>query len=659
MNNRSGSIDILKSVQSIKETERYLSFLYGGVDDDRLVLLCRIKTQEELKNNPKSRMQIQGFTKGNIKKVANILYDNTNKGISNYYCQIGVTDKSIAKAGKRSTELEITQFPAFYVDLDYFDPFAHKKQALPPDKDAVLNMVAKTFLKPSMIVHSGRGIHAYWILDNAIKIPEELPADEVKGINKSIHDLFAFESQRNQWKIDSVFDIVRILRIPGTINRKPGVDDIICTIEEDNNIRYSLNDIIDEIHIRSAKITPQVTTQFVDKKTMSLQPYAKPGAIVVSTPKKSANGKNSTVFTFEDEEIVLDQDAVVDVSDIDDLLSINPSLVQILKGSWDRHKFPSTSECDYEIAKTCIDARWSVQQTANMMIYYRMVNHLDTEKVLRPSYVRSTIMNARDSCRRRQDAVDATNYQVSSRNPSFTINKIQSDVKDANREAIGRTIGTTVIKLIKHTGDDPSYTLVTSLGDVHLPRIDDITSKTKFKNRLAAAINKIIELPKDWASFSNMLLSLIEEDVQDDSASSASLINTYLDEYYLESLVREVEYSKNSNTDDRVRAAASGAQSISGVFGNRDAYFINENYNVMYFFVDKFFAWIKDYRKAEFRMGDLRVILRAIGCTEEEETNNILKRKVWIFTQKNTRISKRVFDAYNTGSVVKIVVNNK
>ena len=86
-----------------------------------------------------------------------------------------------------------------------------------------------------------------------------------------------------------------------------------------------------------------------------------------------------------------------------------------------------------------------------------------------------------------------------------------------------------------------------------------------------------------------MLLSLIEEDVQDDSASSASLINTYLDEYYLESLVREVEYSKNSNTDDRIRAAASGAQSISGVFGNRDAYFINENYNVMYFFVDKFF----------------------------------------------------------------------
>lgn len=98
-----------------------------------------------------------------------------------------------------------------------------------------------------------------------------------------------------------------------------------------------------------------------------------------------------------------------------------------------------------------------------MMIYYRVVNHLDLEKVLRPSYVKSTITNARDSCRRRQDQTEAINYQVASRNPTFTIDKINSDVKEANRESIGRTIGTKVIKLIKHTGDDPSYTLVTTL----------------------------------------------------------------------------------------------------------------------------------------------------------------------------------------------------
>lgn len=103
-------------------------------------------------------------------------------------------------------------------------------------------------------MHSGRGVHAYWILDNAINIPKDMSADSVKGINKSIHDLFAIESQRNKWKIDSVFDIVRILRIPGTTNRKPGARDIVCTIEEDNNIKYNINDIVDEIHVRNANL---------------------------------------------------------------------------------------------------------------------------------------------------------------------------------------------------------------------------------------------------------------------------------------------------------------------------------------------------------------------------------------------------------------------
>lgn len=58
----------------------------------------------------------------------------------------------------------------------------------------------------------------------------------------------------------------------------------------------------------------------------------------MSKPKNQHQEKNISTFTFDGDEITLDQDVIVDVNDIDDLLSINPSLVQILKGSWDKHK---------------------------------------------------------------------------------------------------------------------------------------------------------------------------------------------------------------------------------------------------------------------------------------------------------------------------------
>lgn len=95
------------------------------------------------------------------------------------------------------------------------------------DKSAGLARLRSMPLPPSMIVDSGNGFHAYWLLSQF-----ETDIDAIKARNKGLMlDLRA----------DSVFDLARILRVPGTFNVKR--EPIPCVIVDYHDDRvYSLGD---------------------------------------------------------------------------------------------------------------------------------------------------------------------------------------------------------------------------------------------------------------------------------------------------------------------------------------------------------------------------------------------------------------------------------
>ncbi|GAG58321.1 unnamed protein product, partial [marine sediment metagenome] len=64
---------------------------------------------------------------------------------------------------------------------------------------------------PSIIVCSGRGYHCYWLLEEPYLIVSEKDKIEIKGYLKGIAIAL---------KGDRVFDLARILRVPGTLNLK-------------------------------------------------------------------------------------------------------------------------------------------------------------------------------------------------------------------------------------------------------------------------------------------------------------------------------------------------------------------------------------------------------------------------------------------------------
>ena len=120
--------------------------------------------------------------------------------------------------GKRSSEEKISCTSFIHEEYD-LKGSAHKEQNLPETLDELLVFLHGLECPPSIIVHSGNGVHTYWLLQEYITVTDENRGwikRIVKGYEKHTHRL----GMERGWKFDPVADLARVLRIPGTLNHK-------------------------------------------------------------------------------------------------------------------------------------------------------------------------------------------------------------------------------------------------------------------------------------------------------------------------------------------------------------------------------------------------------------------------------------------------------
>lgn len=157
--------------------------------------------------------------------------------------------------GKRGDEFAVSFQTANVVDIDIRSN-AHKGDTslLAADFDE-----AKSFLPftPSLIIHSGYGLHAYYIFNMPITIAEQ-NRNELKRRNNLLLDVV--RKRANGKKIDGVGDLPRILRTPGTFNYKLGTENApICHIVEDSGLRFTPDQIDEKLNTLISIIPPQET----------------------------------------------------------------------------------------------------------------------------------------------------------------------------------------------------------------------------------------------------------------------------------------------------------------------------------------------------------------------------------------------------------------
>ena len=145
------------------------------------------------------------------------------------YAAVGLQREPPAR-GSRGSESGVVAIPGLWADIDIASP-AHKARNLPASEAEAFTLVDSVRWKPSIVVRSGFGLQIYW----RFKEPWLLESDTERAAAKSLCVRFqAFLRRRAQargWTIDSTADLCRVLRVPGTFNRKIPKDIRAVTVE--------------------------------------------------------------------------------------------------------------------------------------------------------------------------------------------------------------------------------------------------------------------------------------------------------------------------------------------------------------------------------------------------------------------------------------------
>ncbi|MBR0288321.1 MAG: PriCT-2 domain-containing protein, partial [Selenomonadaceae bacterium] len=153
--------------------------------------------------------------------------------------------------------------------------------------------MAKGFLPfpVSMLVYSGQGLHPYCLYAKPITITAE-NRSEVTKRNKKFIDTIRSRAGKYVKAVDSVHDLPRVLRMPGTYNYKGGKENApLCRLIEVSDVRF--------------------TPESLDAQLNELQPAKK------STQKKSKQSSSSSVYqNVDDRDRAFNMLATIPVADL-------------------------------------------------------------------------------------------------------------------------------------------------------------------------------------------------------------------------------------------------------------------------------------------------------------------------------------------------------
>jgi putative DNA primase/helicase len=135
---------------------------------------------------------------------------------------------------KHGTNADVQAYVALWIDVD----FNEMEVGIRAQFEQTVDELRSRGLGPSCIIESGRGLHAYWLLDHPYPVSEARPACA------GIMDYFKIS--------DAIHDPRRVLRVPGFLNLKNPKDPKFCYISEATWERFTL-EAFKEFQVNPAK----------------------------------------------------------------------------------------------------------------------------------------------------------------------------------------------------------------------------------------------------------------------------------------------------------------------------------------------------------------------------------------------------------------------
>ena len=148
------------------------------------------------------------------------------------------------------------------------DPAKAEGRALPPDEREAARIVVESGLPaPTAWVHSGGGLYAWWLLDAPTL------AAGLGDLVATWQRILGESAKRLGWHYGTgVGDLARVLRVPGTINRKAGLARP-CRLDHMAGPRYTLDDLL------TAAVALKPTEPVASARPASPDPFSGPARV--------------------------------------------------------------------------------------------------------------------------------------------------------------------------------------------------------------------------------------------------------------------------------------------------------------------------------------------------------------------------------------------
>ena len=420
------------------------------------------------------------------------------------YFGLGLTKKVYGK-DRRPSNLQISGIPGFWLDIDIAGP-AQKKKNLPVSQEDALDLIEKSLpIKPTIIVDSGHGLHVYWLFKEPWIFESEDERAQAASLARRFVLSFKYHAAHRGWAMDSVFDLARVLRVPGSINNKIKELPRECRVIQFNELSRANPDEFEFFLVDINELQDDNISSLLSKDKNPLGLFLRPGA-------NPPAGKMETMSMVEPK----------------------------FQPTWDRKRtdFKDQSLSVYEMSLAALAAsyRWKDQEIADLLIAFRRRHGKDAKEInkgLRVDYITRTILKTK----KHDEDASPIDKELLTVVEKFSSNE-EVD-KDQVRDVLETPLQVRIRKIVKYLSDTPIFEIHLTSGKViPIGTIDRLITQRYMKNILAAHCGVIPRAMKShvWDEYATLMLQLVEE-VQptvEDATEKGLLLSTI--EQYLDSM---------------------------------------------------------------------------------------------------------------------------
>jgi hypothetical protein len=392
----------------------------------------------------------------------------------------------------RGASRDCLAIPGVWLDVDYGTE--HRKPNLPPTEQDARELVYSMGLPPTLIIHTGQGLHAWWLFREPFLIETDEDRARAAYLAQGWSDALCAHAKTRGWAADGVGDLARVMRPPGLWNRK-GAPLRTKIISITDPCRYNPSDLDPLILAK-----PHKHEALSDNKwQFELAPGAEPPA-----------------------------DKFALLLDID--LQFKLSWLHGRRDLQDQ----SESSYDLSLATRAFAAGWTAQEVVNLLIAHRRKHKADLK--LRKDYYERTLTKAisgKDKEARRQLIDD---LKAGKPIPEAVI-----EDPAENLAILSGLLGVEISKFIKYRGEENTYQLELNGRMVNIKGVEELESKARFRKMILDHTAHLIPdfTREQWKDRLAQLFKAVQEVVVD-AATNKAVYESWI-EMYLHDTGVEIE----------------------------------------------------------------------------------------------------------------------